>query len=54
MLPLTKEEIRSNQDAKICYICGKRILTKFDNDRNYGKVREHCRFIEPQHVVFVI
>ena len=26
MLPLTKEELKSHQDAKVCYICGKRIL----------------------------
>ena len=25
MLPLTEKEIKSHQDAKICYICGKRI-----------------------------
>ena len=25
MLPLTKEELKSYQDAKLCYICGKRI-----------------------------
>ena len=25
MLPLTKEELKSHQDAKLCYICGKRI-----------------------------
>ena len=28
MLPLTKEELKPHQDAKICYICGKRILKK--------------------------
>ena len=27
MLLLTKEEPKSHQDAKVCYICGKRILT---------------------------
>ena len=35
MLPLTKEEIKSHQDTKICYICGKRILKKFANNKNY-------------------
>ena len=34
MLPLTKKEIKSHQDTKICYICGKRILKKFAN-KNY-------------------
>ena len=28
MLPLTKEELKSHQDAKVCYICRKRILKK--------------------------
>ena len=26
MLPLTKEELKSYHGAKVCYICGKRIL----------------------------
>ena len=28
MLPLTIAELKSHQDAKVCYICGKRILKK--------------------------
>ena len=28
MLPLTKEELKPHQDAKVCYICEKRILKK--------------------------
>ena len=28
MLPLTEEELRSRQDAKVRYICRKRILKK--------------------------
>ena len=28
MLSLTKEELKSYQDAKVCYIYGKRILQK--------------------------
>ena len=42
MLPLRKEELKSHQDAKECYICGKRILKKFAKDKNYRKVRDHC------------
>ena len=42
MLLLTKEELKSHQDAKVCYICGKRILKKFDKDQNYQKVRDDC------------
>ena len=44
MLPLTKEELKSHQDAKVCYICGKRILKEFANDKSYRKVRDHCHF----------
>ena len=28
MLPLRKEELKSHQDAKVCYVCGKIILKK--------------------------
>ena len=28
MLPLTKEELKSHQDAKLCHTCGKRILKR--------------------------
>ena len=29
LLSLTKEELKSHQDAKICYICGKKMLKNF-------------------------
>ena len=44
MSPLTKEELKSHHNAKVCYICGKRLLKKFANDKNYRKVRGHCHF----------
>ena len=44
MLLLTKEELKSHQDAKECYICGKRLLKKFAEDKNYRKVRDHCHY----------
>ena len=28
ILPLTKEELKSHQDSKVCYSCEKRILKK--------------------------
>ena len=28
----------------MCHICGKRILKKIANDKNYQKVRDHCHF----------
>ena len=44
MLLSTKEELKSHQDAKGCYICGKRILRKFAKDKNHRKVRDHCHY----------
>ena len=35
MLPITKEELKSDEDAKLCYICAKRILQKFAKNKNY-------------------
>ena len=39
MLPLTKEELKSHQDSKVCSICGKRILKKLSKTINTGKYR---------------
>ena len=44
MLTLTKEELKSHQDDKVCYICGKRFLKRFANDDNYQKVRDNCHY----------
>ena len=44
MLLLTKEELKSHQDAKVCYICRKRILKKLSKSINYRKVRDHCHY----------
>ena len=41
MLPSTKEELKSDLDAKVSYICGKRILKKLSKSMNYRKVRDH-------------
>ena len=30
MLPLTREELKSHPDAKVCYICGERFNVKFN------------------------
>ena len=46
MLTLTKEELESHQDAKVYYICGKRFIKKFANDKNYWKVRGHCHYTD--------
>ena len=47
MLPLTKEEIKSHQDTEAYYICRKRILKRFANDKKFDndrKVRDHFHF----------
>ena len=44
MLSLTKEELKSHQDVNVCYICEKRLLKRFANDKNYRKVRDHCHY----------
>ena len=40
MLALTKEELKSNHDAKEYYICGKLILKKLSKSIDYWKVRD--------------
>ena len=37
MLPLTKEKLKSHQDPKVCYICGKRNLKKLSKSINFQK-----------------
>ena len=44
MTLLTKEELKSHQDAKLCYICRKRILKKIAKNKNYQKVRYYCYY----------
>ena len=44
ILPLTKKELKSHQDATIRYICGKIFSKQFAKDTNYRKVRDHCHF----------
>ena len=44
MLPLTKKELKSHQDATKCYICGKRFLKNFASDKNCRKVTDNCHF----------
>ena len=46
MLLLTKEELKLYQHAKLCYICGKRIL-KFTKDKHQN-VRDLCHYTHKQ------
>ena len=45
LLPLTKEELKSHQDARRCYIWRKRILKKLTKSKDYQKLRYHCHYI---------
>ena len=44
ILPITKEELKSHQDAKVCYSCGNRSLKKLYKCINYQKVRGNCHY----------
>ena len=44
MLLLTNQELKSFQDAKVCYICEKRIFRKLSESINYRKVRDHFHY----------
>ena len=44
MLALTKEELKSHQDAKLHYSCRKRILKKPCKGINYRKARDHYHY----------
>ena len=35
MLLLTREELKSHEDAKVCYICGMRFLKNISKNINY-------------------
>ena len=40
----TKEQQKSYQHSKICYICKEKIKDKHAKDRKSGKVRDHCHY----------
>ena len=57
MLPLTREELKSHQDANVCYICGKRILKSLLMIKIIEKLEIIVTIqvnVEAQHIVFVI
>ena len=55
MLPLTKKDLKSHQDAKVCYICRKRILRKLSKSTNHRKVGDLCNYADkyrgPAHTI---
>ena len=44
MLPLTKEELKSHQDVKLCYLRGERILKRIFKSINYWKFRDDFHY----------
>ena len=43
MMPLTKEEKKTHNMQKVCYIC-KRAFSTDDNNKKYLKVKDHCHY----------
>ena len=57
MLALTKEILKSHQDAKACYICGKKLLKSLPVIkiiRKLGTIAILQVNIEDQYIVFAI
>ena len=53
---MNKRRTKSHQDTKVCYICVKRFMKKFSNDKMYQKFRDHCHYagnIQVEHITFV-
>ena len=54
---LTKEQPESYGNAKICYICQKKIENKYLKDKKYHQARDHCHYtrnIEVLCIAYVI
>ena len=41
---LTKEQLESHENAKICYICKEKFENKYLKDKKYCKVRDHYHY----------
>ena len=57
MESLTKHQKESYENAKICYICKKKIENEYLKDEKYCKVIDHCHYecnIEALLVGYVI
>ena len=44
MILLTKEQRKSYENAKICYICKEKFENEYLKDNKYHKNREHCNY----------
>ena len=41
---LTNKQQKSNENAKICYICKEKFEDNHAKDKKYRKVRDHCHY----------
>ena len=41
---LTKEQQKSYENAKICYICKEKLENKYLKDKKQGQVRDHYHY----------
>ena len=41
---LTKEQHELYENAKTCYICEEKFENKFQKDKKYYKIRDHCHY----------
>ena len=44
MLLLTNRELKSYEEAKICYICRRYFIKKLFREKNFRKVNNHCHY----------
>ena len=44
MLLLAKNELKLHQGATESYICRKKVLKEFADDKDYRKAKNHCQF----------
>ena len=57
VLPLTKEELKSHRNAKVCYSCGKKPLKSFLKIYIIRKLDINATIqvnVEAQHIILVI
>ena len=49
------KDLKVHQGANVHYnICGKRFMQRFAKDKKQRKVRDHCHYMEVQHIVYAI
>ena len=56
-IPLTNKQLKSHEDAIVCYICGKYLLKELFRDIIHQIARDHCQYMRKyrgQHTAFVI